>query len=133
MKDLREVMSEEAARQEVDNFLDTRMVLPKRRAALEAPIDAVVEAMTYGKVVIKEDGTITQHLFVPVAGVDKLTYAAEVTPETINKLVSNIKVFTQTNINLEYISAYTNTIKAVISKMHPTDRNIADALAFFYQ
>jgi len=127
------VVPEEVAKEEIETFLDSKLILPKRRIALEAPIEAVVEAMTYGKVVIKEDGTVVQHLFKPVAGIDKLTYAAEVSPETISKLVGNLKNFTQTNINLEYISAYTSTIKPVLVKLHPTDRNIADALAFFYQ
>lgn len=133
VSELKKVLSEEQATAELNEFFDRRIIFPKRREALAAPIEAVVEAMTFGLVAIHEDGSITQKLCVPVGPLTELKYVADVPSSTISKLISNLKVYTQTNINMEYISAYTTVIKAQIEKMHPTDRNLADALAFFYQ
>lgn len=133
VSELKQVLTEEQATAELNEFFDRRIIFPKRREQLAAPIEAVVEAMTYGHVVINADGTITQKLCVPVGNVTELTFAADVPASTMSKLISNLKVYTQTNVNLEYISAYTTTIKGVVEKLHPTDRNLADALAFFYQ
>lgn len=130
---LKQVITEEQAKAELAEFFDRRIIFPKRQEQLAAPIEAVVEAMTFGLVTINADGTITQQLCVPIGDTKELKYAADVPSSTMIRLTSNLKVFTQTNVNMEYISAYTSTIKGVLEKLHPTDRNLADSLAFFYQ
>ena len=123
----------EQAVSDIHDLLDKKKVLPRRREALSAAIDAVAEAMQFGYVGISEDGTITQTFIEPVENVDKLVYKPHVTAATMNKELNSIKIYTQTNVSLAYISMYTDRPASQINRLEPADRNIADSIAFFFQ
>ncbi len=123
----------EQAVKEIHELLDKKKVLPRRREALSAAIDTVAEAMQFGYVGIAEDGTITQTFIEPVENVDKLVYKPHVAAATMNKELNNIKIYTQTNVSLAYISMYTDRPASQINRLEPADRNIADSIAFFFQ
>lgn len=124
---------ESKALEEIHALLDKKKVLPRRREAIEPAIQAVVEAMVYGYVGISEDGKITQKLIEAVDNVSELVYKPHVTAAIMNKELGMLKNYTQVNISLAYISMYTDRPTSQINRLEPSDRNIADSIAFFFQ
>lgn len=129
----KKVYDYDQAVKEINELFDKKKILPRRREALVAAVESVAEAMQYGYVGIAEDGTITQTFIEPVENVDKLVYKPHVVAGTMNKELNMIKVYTQTNVSLAYISMYTDRPASQINRLEPADRNIADSIAFFFQ
>ncbi len=121
------------AEAEVNKYLDSRIILPKRREALQPAIESVVEAVSLGYISFADDGTITQTLIQPIGETTELIYKKNVDAATMQKAISGVKIYNQTNVNTCYISAYTGLLKAQVDKMEPADRNIAESIAFFFQ
>ena len=123
----------DVAEKEVSALLDKKKIFPKQRERLQPAIEAVTEAVTYGFVKIETDGKITQTLLEPIGDITELIYAARMEPFTINKAIQTLKADNQTNRNLIYITSYTGQLQATINKLEPSDRNIADCIALFFQ
>lgn len=121
------------AEAEIDALLESKDIMPKRREALQVAVDAVAEAMSYGLVTIATDGEIVQKLIKPAGAVTELKYKPHVDAATMQSKLSAVKVYNQPNINACYISAYTGQLKAIIDRLEPADRNIADSISFFFQ
>jgi hypothetical protein len=119
--------------EEINSLLDKKKVLPRRREALEQAIESVAEAIMFGYVSIKEDGTITQTLIESVGTLTELVYKPHVTAAVMNKELGTIKLYNQPNVNLAYIAMYTERSASEINKLEPADRNIADSISFFFQ
>jgi hypothetical protein len=126
-------ISPEQAENEINALLDRKGVLPKQRERLGPAIEAVVEGMSLGFVDINDDDTIVQRLIKPLPSLTELKYAARIDPARINKQISELRIDTQTNRNLVYITAYTGQVTGTIQKLEGADRNIADSIAFFFQ
>lgn len=135
MAKFQKVVPEDIAKKQVEALLDQKIILPGRRAKLEMAIEAVVEGVMLGVVIIHPDGAITQKLFVSVEGVDggELKYAAHVPAEVIARELQSLKTYNQLAVSTAYISMYTGQPTAVINRLEPADRNIADSIAFFCQ
>lgn len=133
MQDLKIVMPQDQAEQEINNLLDKKKVFPKQRLRLALAIDTVAEAMMYGLVQIHEDGRITQRLYTPVGDLTELNYAARVEPLTVNKEVAKLKDPSGFNMNLLYITLYTSQLSTAIHKLEPFDRNLAESISYFFQ
>jgi len=130
---LKEVMPRQQATEEIEALLEKKDIMPSRMAALQMPIDAVAEAMSYGLVDISADGEITQRLVKPVGGLTELKYKEHVDAATMQRSLGLLKVYNQPSVNACYICAYTGQLKANIDKLEPPDRNIADSISFFFQ
>lgn len=126
-------VSQEQAENEVSNLLDKKMIFPKQRERMQIVIDAVVEGITLGFVAIDEEGKITQTLCTPVGNLSQLIYKARVEPFTMSKNIKAAKAQTAGERSLVYICSYTDQLPAAIEKMEPADRNIAEAISFFFQ
>lgn len=118
---------------DIHALLDKKNTLPRRREMLEPAIETVAEAMSFGMVTISEDGQIRQKLMVPVGDVTELVYVPHVPAGEMQKAISKLQVYNQATVNRTYISAYTGLLNAQVDKIEPTDRTIADAIAFFCQ
>lgn len=119
--------------EDINALLDKKKVLPRRREALEQAIESVAEGVQLGYVAIKEDGTITQTLIEPIGNLTELVYKPHVTAAVMNKELGSIKVYNQPNVNLAYITMYTDKSASEINRLEPADRNIADSISFFFQ
>lgn len=125
---------EAMAQKQVEDLLDQKIILPLRRTQLELAIKSVVEAVMLGAVAIAADGSITQTLFKQVEGIDgPLKYAADVDADKIARELQSLKTYNQMSVNTAYISMYTGLPAAVVNRLAPADRNIADSIAFFCQ
>ena len=129
----------EVALQEVNALLDKKKLLPKRREALQAPIDAVAEAVSLGFVEIAADGSITHNLIDPIVDVvtrepvlSKLTYKARLDPATVNKKLGELKALTQVTQTALISTLLTDQPIGIINKMEPQDRNICDCISLFF-
>jgi hypothetical protein len=127
--------SYEQAVKDIHELLDKKVVLPKRREAMEDMkiISSVAEAISLGYVGINSDGTITQRMIHPESPQIELVYKQHVKAELMNKSLNAIKNLTQQNINLEYICMYTGKSASEVNRLEPVDRNVADSIAFFFQ
>lgn len=129
----KEVIALSAAEEEVNKYLDTKVIMPKRREGLQPAIEAVSEAVSYGFVAFNDDGSITQKLIEPIGALTELVYRQKVDAATMQKEIATVKVFNQSNINACYIKCYSGLLKAQTDKLEPADRNTADSISFFFQ
>lgn len=124
---------EQAAREEVEKLLDKKTVMPRRRKQLHESIESVVEAVSLGFVAIGEDGTVTQTLIKPVAGLTKLVFKPHVPASAVQKELATLRNITNVTVNNVYLNLYTDTLQAQTDQLEPADRNTADSICFFCQ
>lgn len=129
---LTESMPYASALAEIERLMDLKKIFPKQRERLKLAIEAVAEGMQYGYVSIAEDGQIVQKLSEPLPGTSEITYKARVEPYTINTELQKAGTSVN-NIVLVYQKLYTGLPTATFQKLEPFDKNIADAITYFFQ
>jgi len=138
MADLKVVIDEVVALKEVQDYVAGKKILPSRRKALNGVIDLMAEAISYGLVVIGTDGSITQTLWEPIKTVDKkialetLVYPPRVAPEVLIQQFKDAKATTHSEKILAAVVAHTGEPKGMLDKLESTDRDIMEAIGFFY-
>jgi hypothetical protein len=127
------VMPADLAEQEVNKLLDLKKIFPKQRERMSLVIDEVVEAMVYGYVTIEADGKIIQKLVEPSDILTEIVYAPRIDPMVLNKKLNELKKINNQTVSLVYICCYTGLLEAQVNKLCQKDKNIADAIALFFQ
>lgn len=123
---------------DINAYIDKKRLLPKRRESLQAPIEAIAEAISLGFIVIGDNDIITHTLIDPIkdsAGniaYDKIIYKSRLDPSIVNKKISELKVLTQATQTAVISSLLTDQPIAVLNKMEPQDRNICDCISLFF-
>lgn len=131
--DFKVVVPVEQAEQDLQAWMDKKMIFPKRREALTPAIDTLIEQISYGNVAIEDDGSLTQKLIMPVGSTSELKYAPRISPLIVNKELQGLKNDNQANRNVTYIKLYTGQVANTINSLEPVDRTTADCIAFFFQ
>ena len=133
-----QIMEFDAAHKEVMALLAKKKLFPKRIEKLAGAIEAVAEAISFGFVVINEDGSITQKLVEPImnqgggVALAELSYKARIEPSVMNAKVSAAKPAGPDEKIMTYAVAYTGQVSAMINKLDQTDRNTCDAISLFF-
>lgn len=125
------LIPKDAATKEVNAWLDYKRIKPIQREKSKESIDALVEAIQYGNIVIDANTfVITQTLDFPVEGLsDKLAYKPRVSGGDLTKAA---KAAGGVDIVYSYIAGITGQGVSIIQRCDSEDLKIAQAIAGFF-
>ena len=130
-----EVMPEEQAQLEIQAFLDSKYMMPKRRKQIEGQIETLVEAMQYGNLIISDD-KITHNLIVPItSGVSPLTcleWKKRVASDSLRNKIKKLDILGQFMAVGLMCQVNPNIVEAIIDKLEQPDRAIYDSLCMVF-
>lgn len=129
------VVKKEAAKSEIDGWLDARRIKPSVREAFSENIDSLVEAVMYGDITIS--GTvITQKLSDPIKDVNNgnvvvgtLEYDKRPTVDDLQKCTSSGD---QIAISKEISAILTGKPAGIFGKLCPADFSIVNNIGVFF-
>ncbi len=130
------VVSEQAATEELNKWLDFQGIPEKQRVDLKPNIDIIIGAICEGKLIINDDNSLTQKLKYPFGAevkVNELKYRS--TPITIGEVDSYKSGIGQDIDNrsmLANVCAATGQLYSVLSKMSSKDYNLSAAVIIFF-
>lgn len=125
------------AETEVNAWLDFRKVKESKRTALKPSIDAIVEGIMDGVIIIDPTSfEVIQKLNFPIATqdvtTDSIVFSSRVTTGEITKQIDGINSQNPMAVTIAYIAALTKKPKAFIEKMDSVDNAISGAIASFF-
>lgn len=133
---MKEVMSLELATAEVDKWLDRKKLLPSRRNNARTTIENLAEAVQFGILAIKDDGTIIHTLQDPVTDTNgtpvltELTYKARISTDEVLKAYGRLKNNTPDAQLIALIELLTGS--SFITKLEVGDLSIAKSIGVFF-
>jgi len=135
---MKEIVNIETATAEVNNWLDSRKVMPTKRERMQPTIDNLIEAVQYGMLVIGEGNVLRHNLAFPVldsAGVpfaSELTYKARISTDSVIRAISALKINIPDTQVMAYIAELTGQPYSIIAQLETTDMLIAKSIAVFF-
>lgn len=131
-----EVVSREIAQQEIDKWLDFKKVSPKKRETNKDSIEALVDAIIEGTLVLKDETKVLVHtLRFPTEGEDPikvLEYKPRLKMDAVHAHLNSVKSSDADGRVAAYIAALTTKSKTVVKAMDTEDYSIAQSIAIFF-
>lgn len=134
----KEVVPLAQAQEEIASWLDQKKVAPHEREKNESHIEALVEAVRYGTLVLNESRKIKHILAFPLEDEDgkavltELHYEPRLRTEAINLQMKGVKADDFSGMIMAHIVALTGKSKGLLGKLDTVDRNVARAIAIFF-
>ena len=132
------VVSIEAAREDVEKWLNFKKVSQPKRDKSHDEIEDLVEAVSYGLLVINEDFSIKQKLIHKLKNsegevtVEELSYKARVKMSEIKVKTKKIKASDSFGMLTAYASALTGSAMSVLDALDTEDNRNMQAIAHFF-
>jgi hypothetical protein len=129
------VLTKEMAIADVNRWLDYKKIGDKKRSEKQDHIEALVEAVSEGDLIVEENCTITQKLKFPTEGglsVSEFVYKPRVSAETVIVHMNGVKPTDIDNRIVANIAALTSQPKAIIKKLDTEDLSIAQSIVIFF-
>lgn len=128
-------LSREAAKSEVDKWLDFKRYRESKREENKDSIEQLINAVSDGLLILNEDHSWTQKLIFPL-GENSEVKTLKYKPRLNSKLTEpHLKGIKGTDIDarlIGIIAALTDTSKAVIANLDTEDKGIAQTIAVFF-
>lgn len=126
----------EVAAQEIDKWLDLKSVPNRKRENNAEHVEALVDAVANGKLIMEPDGFITLKLSHPTGekgdGVKELKFKPRIKVSTLGAQLQGLKAGDAIGIMVGYISAITGEAKGVIKDLDLVDYDLAQSIAIFF-
>lgn len=126
-------INKETATEEVNKWLDTMRITPRKRDGKTEQINKLVEMVMYGEVRFNEQGNPVQKLEEPLPNYEELVYANRIKVDALiskGKLEGGTDAFTMTAI---FISAATGISVALAKKLDMKDLEVPGVILAFFQ
>jgi hypothetical protein len=136
--EFKEKVSAEVARQEVEKWLGTQRILPKKREALAAQIDTIVEHLMYGSMHFNEDGELTYVLAEPIKSDDgsvvlsELKFKKRIRVAELQAQTKNVAPEDADGRVIAYLAALTGVPKGLFPKLDISDYSVAQSITLFF-
>ena len=130
-----ELINKEIAESEISKWLDFKKVSSKRRESKQENIDALIDAVIDGHLVLNENNSFTHTLKFPIGEngqITKLEYKPRLEVKEIQLQMQGIKSTDLHGMILSYVSALTGKAKGIVSAMDSEDYTIAQGIAIFF-
>ena len=133
-----EVISKDVAIKEVDRWLDYKRIKPRKRENLSDNIEAMVDAVMDGTLVLEKNYDWTHNLTFPLENdkgevtVDKLSYKSRIMVRDINSRMKGIKAGDGDARVIGYVSALTGEPAGVLNTLDTEDQAIFLHIATFF-
>jgi hypothetical protein len=128
-------VSEELARQEVEQWLQFKRVDADKIEENKDQIESLVKAISNGHLEMGENYVFKQTLKFPLQNeqsVTELTYKPRVTIADIKTRTQNVKSGDMYGLIVAHIAALTSENSAVVLKLDTEDYKVASAIAIFF-
>jgi hypothetical protein len=128
-------VSIDVATEEVNKWLDYKKVNEKKREAYKDNIDALVQGVCDGILILNEDNTFTHNLQFPIEGempIHKLDYKPRLKMSTVHNHLQGVKPSDGDGRVCAYIAALTSKPKAVVKDLDTEDYSIGQSIAIFF-
>ena len=129
------VISKEIALQEVEKWLDYKKISESKKEARTESIDALVEAISDGYLVLNDDFSFVQTLKFPTENemsFKQLTYKPRLKISTIHSHLQGVKASDGDSRICAYVAALTSLPKDLIKALDTEDYSIAQGIAIFF-
>ena len=135
VKNLSKKVSVDIAKEDVDKWLDYKRVKEKKRESYKEQIEALVDGVADGNLILNEKHELVQTLIFPLEGelpLKELNYKPRLKVSTIHQHLSGIKATDADGRICAYVAALTSKPKDVIKGLDTEDYSIAQAIAVFF-
>lgn len=126
----------DSAKKEVEKWLDHKKVKPNKREASQDAIDALIDAVMYGQLVLGEDFSWTANLDHPIDSGDApmgvLVFKPRLKVSETHSKMKGVKPGDADGRVMALIAALTNKPFAMIGKLDTSDYSIAQNIALFF-
>ena len=132
---MEKVVDLETARVEVEKWLDFKRVRESKREANKETIDALVEAVSEGQLVVNEDHSLTHTLDVPTGGetaLTSLTYKPRLTVQDTHSKMKGVKANDVDGRIIALVSALCGKPASLEGKLDTSDYSISQNVALFF-
>lgn len=132
------VVAREVAEQEVNKWLNFKQISPSKRSAKQDAINALIENIEDGDLVLKEEGEdlfLVQTLKLPTKGelpLTELRYRSRLDIGKLNNRLKQIKGLDPFASVVAYVAALTDQNSAVIQTLDTEDYSISQNIALFF-
>lgn len=129
------VVAVEVAQKDIDKWLDFKKVSPSKRERLKDNIEALVEAVCSGSLVVTEKHELEQTLIFPFEGeapTAKLIYKPRLNVGQISDKLKGVKSTDLKGFLAAYISALTDQPMALCKRLDTEDNSLAENIAVFF-
>jgi hypothetical protein len=126
-------INKETATEEVNKWLETMRITPRKRDGKTEQISKLIEMVMYGEVSFNEQGNPVQKLEEPLPNYEELVYANRIKVDGLiskGKLESSADAFTTTCI---MISSATGISVALAKKLDMKDLEVPSVILSFFQ
>lgn len=136
----REVVAYDVAVTEVENWLKSRN-LPERKIASDEVrplIEKIADAISFGDVVIQEDGSVLQKLVEPITSKDgdvvlkELVFKPRLKYGDVRKSMQGMKTTDADGRMMAYLAASTGQPSAYFDKLEVSDFGVSTAIISFF-
>lgn len=130
-----ELVSREVAQSEFDKWADHKKISAKKREQQKDSIEAIVDAIVEGTLVLKEDNTLVHTLKFPTEGeapIKTLEYKPRLKMDIVHAHLQNVKSNDADGRVAAYIAALTTKSKTIIKALDTEDYSIAQSIAVFF-
>ncbi len=130
-----EVISNERAAQEVENWLSIKKISGKRREKLKDNIEELINLVSGGQLSIADDGIITQPLLFPLGNgneIKELKFKPRLKGIDISRAAGINKGFDLDNFVISRLAALTDQNKEILKNLDTEDRAVSDAVTVFF-
>lgn len=129
------VVSKDVAQADVERWLSFKKLTDQRREDKKENIDALINAVCDGNLVIDEDCNLIQKLMSPFGDemkIAELKYKPRLTPFSLNLHLKGVKSTDMDARVCAYVCALTSQAKGIIEKLDMEDYLIGQNIAFFF-
>lgn len=131
-------ITSETATNEVNDWLDYKKIPAKKRDSNKEHIEALIDYICDGTLVINEDKTITQSLKFPISfddgkiALDKIVFKGRLKTGTIQMHMQGVKSNDADGRLCAYVCALTSQAKGLINQMDTEDYSVATSITIFF-
>ncbi len=135
VKNLSTKVSADVATKEIDKWLDYKHIKEKKRESFKEQIEALIDAVADGNLILNEKHELVQTLTFPLDGdlpLKELNYKPRLKVSTIHQHLNGVKSTDADGRICAYVAALTSKPKDVIKGLDTEDYSIAQAIAIFF-
>jgi hypothetical protein len=128
-------VAREVAINDVNRWLDYKVVSERKRESLKDSIETLVDAVEDGLLIVNDDHTIIQNLRIVPDGeepIKSLTYKPRLKVSEVHMQLANVKSTDADGRVCAYIAALTTKPKGIIRALDTEDYGIGQAIAIFF-
>lgn len=122
----------EVATNEVIAWLDYKKISQKKRESKQEAIEAIVDAVCDGTLVIKDDKSVEHTLKFAIGDLTKVSYKPRLQMNSIHVHMQGVKSTDADGRVVAYIAALTSQAKEMIKKFDTEDFDVAQSIAIFF-